>query len=374
MARHARQCLADMRLHSRVGIADTKNAARALARFSSVAVAIAPPGKTAEAISALPIAALDGAGASTIDLARTGFKSIGQLYGVKSSELARRFGLGLSQSLAASLGQEPDPVTPSAVDPVYAARMTLPEPIGFTTDMTKVVERLAVSVCSRLQAEKKGARRYRLIIRCVDTGDYVIPIGFARPCAESGLLLQQFAHPLDQIKIGFGADWFRLVAEHVEPIHPRQGVMEISAEAADCEARLISTLGNRIGFDHVRKFRPHDAHLPECEFSTQEAIDHKFDPIWKHAPRKRPLRLYAKPERLRALVPGRPPQQFEWRRRVYEMKSAKGPERLTAQWWHDNDMRTRDYWSVQTENGARLWLLTYPGEKEPGWFVAGRFA
>lgn len=373
MARYARQRLAEMNVHSRIGIADTKGGARALARFGKTSVAIAQTGKTNDALKDLPITALDIDAEIANELARTGLKTIGQLYGVKSSELARRFGLELTRAVASSLGQEPDPVTPAAAEPVFAARMTLPEPIGYKSDIEDVVKRLAASVCGRLAAAQKGARRYVLTVRCVDTGDHLLPVGFARPCAGPGSILQQLSHALDKLKIEFGADWFRLVAEHVEPMHPKQTVLGKEAQAEENEARLISTLGNRLGFDHVRKFSPRDAHLPEREFESLEAVDNKFDPVWKHAPRKRPVKLYQTLERLRSLEPGRPPKEFEWRRKSYAMKTAKGPERLTAEWWRDGDMRTRDYWVVQTAQGPRLWLLTYPGEPEPQWFVAGKF-
>ena len=373
MARHIRQLLGDMQFHSRIGIADTKGAARALARFGKTSVAIAEPGKTNEALKDLPIAALNVEGDVAHQLARTGFTTIGQLYHVKSSELARRFGLEIISALGCTLGKEPDPVTPAAADPIYAARMTLPEPIGFKSQIDDVLKRLASSVCGRLEAEKKGARRFRLTLRCVDTGDHSLSVGFARPCSEVGSIMQQFSYPLDQMKIEYGADWFRLVAENVEPLHPKQAVLGQEAQEEENTARIISTLGNRLGFDHVRKFRSHDAHLPEREFKSVEAIDNKFDSVWKQCPRKRPLRLYNKPERLRALEHGRPPKRFEWRRESYVTKSAIGPERLTPEWWRNEGIKTRDYWTVQTANGARLWLLTFPGEAEPSWYVAGKF-
>ena len=374
MARHIRQLLSDMQLHSRIGIADTKGAARALARYCETPVAIATPGKTKEALKNLPIEALNTKGDVAHQLARTGLKTIGQLYHVKSSELARRFGLELISALSSALGHEPDPVTPTAVDPVYAARMTLPEPIGFVSQIENVLKRIGGSVCGRLEAEQKGARRYRLTIRCVDTGDHNIAVGFAKPCSEVDLIMQQFAYPLEQVKIEFGADWFRLVAEHVEPLHPKQVVLGQEANEEDNISQVISTLGNRLGFDQVRKFCSQDAHVPEREYRTIEAIDNKLDPIWKRCPRNRPLKLYKIPERLRAIEHGRPPKQFEWRREPYVTQTAKGPERLTPEWWRSNDQKTRDYWTVQTANGARLWLLTYPSESKPNWYVAGKFA
>ena len=362
-----------MQLHARIGVADTKGAAHALARFGNTPTAIATSGNTSEALKSLPITALAVDDAIVRELARTGLKTIGQLFTIKSSELARRFGLTITESLAASVGHAPDPVTPAAADPIYAARMTTPEPLGYKSDIENILNRLSESVCEQLAKEQKGARRFDLTLRCVDTGDQTLSIGFTRPCAEPRSILQQFARPLDQLKIEFGADWFRLVADHVEPIPPRQIVFGQETQQEENTARLITTLGNRLGFDHVRKFTAKDSHLPEREFASLDAITDKFDPVWQACPRKRPVRLYQTPERLRTMTLGRPPTHFQWRRISYETKTAMGPERLTPAWWRDNDLRTRDYWTVQTTNGARLWLLTYPGENEPAWFVAGQF-
>ncbi len=373
MCDHARQRLADMRITARMGIADTKSAARALARFGKTPIALAPTGRTSDAISALPAAALDLPDRTVAELARIGLKTIGQLYGIKASELARRFGLELTDALDRSRGHVPDPVAPYTPDSIFSARMSLPEPIGYLSDVEDVLRRLARSVCHRLRHRLKGARRFELAVRCVDSGDHLLSVGFVKPCFRIDPIVQQFARPLDDLKLEFGADLFRLVARQVEPIRFRQTRLGDRGDADDHLARVISTLGNRIGFDHVRRFRTHDSHLPERESFQVEAVAPQTDHVWRRRRRKRPLRLFPKPERLRALEPGRPPQSFEWRGQTHRTASANGPERLAPEWWRDGDARLRDYWRVQTADGPRLWLLTYPGVNPPDWFVAGRF-
>lgn len=373
MADYAAERLSDMQFTPRIGIADTKGAAWALAHYGQKAIELVEPASIPNALKSMPVEALRLAPKVSADLRRVGLKTIGQLYPIKSGELARRYGLELPQALSKTLGQTTDPLTPHAIDPVYAARMNLPEAIGLKGDLETVLSRLTESVCKRLTAEMKGARRFTLTVRCVDTGDKHLTIGFARPCFEAGLVRQQFERPLDDLKIEFGADWFRLVAEVIEPVRERQRIIGGEAqERADDLAQVITTLGNRIGFDRVRRFAPGDSHLPEREFTTYEVADQPELEAWPDSIRERPVRVF-RPERLSTLEPGRPPKKFQWRREVFDTRCALGPERLTAEWWVDERDYIRDYWVVSTAQGSRLWLMTNPAHKEPNWFVAGRF-
>jgi len=381
MADHTGAKLSDMHFTTRIGIADTKGAARALARFGTDAVTMTAPGQTRSALEPLPVEALGLSAKMTRDLRRVGLTSLGQLYGMKSAELARRFGLELTQSLSKALGHYPDPVSPASADPVFAARMNLPDPIGLKRDLDAVLERLTMSVCSRLEKARMGARHFHLTVRCVDTGDHLLSIGFARPCYQADLVRRQFERPLDGLTITFGADWFRLCADGLEPLRERQMIIgRENEEAVEDLAQTITTLGNRLGFDRVRRFVPRESHLPEREFTTIEAADTAPPPDWPKPERRRPLRVF-RPERLYTLIPGRPPRAFEWRKTRFEVESFEGPERLSPEWWAlmkgGTQARLRDYWAVQTGNGPRLWLMTYPVKKHddepPEWFVAGQF-
>jgi protein ImuB len=371
MGNHTITRLQDLRVTACVGIADTKGAARALAQFSTQPVSVAEAGQTSETLATLPVAALSLPLKMVADLARAGLTTIGQLQQQKSSELARRFGLELTKALGAASGHAPDPITPKAADPIYAARMTLPEPIGLVEDLEQVLERLARRVCLRLENDQAGARQFQLIVRCVDTGDHAINIGFARPCQDLAPVLRQFSHPLSKLEIEYGADWFRLVARQIEPLRPRQLSMGEDAKRVDHRLRLIETLGNRIGFDHVRIFQSQDVHVPELEFAQVEAFQGPTD--WTPSPRLRPIRLFTPPEFVQVETAGRPPLAFKWRRMSFASHKVVGPERITPRWQSDKDLRTRDYWHVQTEQGRRLWLLNYPGDSSEDWYVAGEF-
>ena len=105
------------------------------------------------------------------ELARAGLTTIGHLYQQKSAELARRFGLRLTQQLGAASGLAPVPRhSEGGRSDLCRARMTLPEPIGFLEDLENVLKRLAAQVCGRLDTDQtwcpaistdRALRRYR---------------------------------------------------------------------------------------------------------------------------------------------------------------------------------------------------------------------
>ena len=364
--------LNDLRITSRIGIADTKLAARGLARFGAKSVNIAQIGQTIETVAKLPIAALGLSHAITTDLARTGITYIGQLNQQKSSELSRRFGLELTKTMSAISGQTPDPIIREIPDSVYAARMTLPDPIGLLEDIDQVLSRLASHVCKKLKNDNKGARQFNFTVRCVDTGDHTMTIGFAQPCLDSQSVIRQFNFPLSKLKIDYGADWFRLSANYIEHIQFKQISMGERSSYNDNRYKIIDIIGNRVGFDRVRVFKPHDSFLPEYGYQQVEAAKQP-ELKWTNGERLRPIRLFNPPEYAKVETAGRPPKRFVWRDITFDTKITKGPERLTPRWFKDKDLRTRDYWIVQTEQGQRLWLLTYPGVSKKEWYVAGDF-
>ena len=177
---------------------------------------------------------------------------------------------------------------------------------------------------------------------------------------------------MSKLEIEYGADWFRLSAQHIEPIRLKQASFGEDAKRADQRLILIETLGNRLGFDHIRIFNPRDNHVPEHEYEQVQAAG--AVPAWQAAPRARPIRLFTPPEFVQVETPGRPPNAFKWRRLSFQTARANGPERITPRWYREEDPRTRDYWTVQTEEGRRLWLLNYPGDEDADWYVAGEFA
>ena len=350
-------------------IAGTRGAASALARHGG---GIVPDGALVQGIGRLPVAALRIDHATAEALARVGLARIADLAGLPRAPLARRFGPGLVLRLDQALGAQAEPVAAEPEPPHFGVRMTLPEPIGLQADVMAGLARLLDRLCAKLALHHRGARRLRLELRRGDSGTAEGEIGLARPMRDAARIAALFARGVDEIDAGFGIDALRLTAPVTEPMAPEQtGGATIRHE--DALADLLSSVGNRIGFDRVLRLLPAESLIPERSFLlAPAAYSAPSAPPPRSGP-PRPVTLFP-PEPV-SHASGHPPATFRWRRMRFSTLRATGPERIAPEWWFDDPAwrsGLRDYWRIETQQGPRLWLFHTP--QNPGWCVQGEFA
>ena len=367
--------LADLRITAVLAVADTPAAAKAWAKFGphgSGAARIVEHGGTRLACEGLPVEALESD--ASHDLRRAGLRTIGQLYGFGATELTRRFGLDLCTRLDRMLGRAPDPLSATQLSRPFATRMTLPEPLMQHEALQGIIARLCAAVIARLEQHGVGAREFVLSVTGPDGDVHHRATGFARPTREVAAVQRGFARVIETLDLPFGAERFRLEARAVQPLVPRQSGLDSHGDVQDALDHLFSLLGNRIGFDRLRRPAPCASHLPERECQSVGVVQAESVSAWPSNRPHRPLRLFA-PERVRELDPGDPPRRFEWRRQVYERIGVSGPERVSPEWWSDTPGQLTDYWAVDTQQGPRLWLCSKPGRAAArDWAVSGVFA
>jgi protein ImuB len=73
-----------------------------------------------------------------------------------------------------------------------------------------------------------------------------------------------------------------------------------------------------------------------------------------------------------ALLPDAPPSLLRIGTRGHRVARAEGPERLAAEWWRE-ERPDRDYYRVELEDGARLWVCRIGMGAEARWFIHGYF-
>ena len=421
------ECL-DLGLSVHIGIADTKGAAWALARYAgqtpgpartgdaidqeahatrSRAVKrrnwekggqpprlslrgtgqgrVAAPGMTRQALASLPVAALRLEDHIVTSLNRLGLRRVQDVMDQPRASLARRFGKGMVYRMDQALGVAPEPVSPARHRPHFACRLTLPDPIGLLDDMLAALDKLLPKMAERLKTKGHGARMLRLEVYRADQTMQWVDVGLARPSWDPDRMRPLLAIKLNDIDAGYGIDMLRLVAVQTEPVHAQQHKGHI-AVGADTLARdkghsglddLIGKLGARIGLETITRLHPGDSHIPEKAGQVLAAAWSEPYADWPKPPRPRPL-IYFPPEPVAADEVPKVPLTFRWRGRVHKTASARGPERIAPEWWlAEREWRTgtRDYWQVVTETGDRLWIyFAHGGQMSAGWFCQGIFA
>ena len=128
-----------------------------------------------------------------------------------------------------------------------------------------------------------------------------------------------------------------------------------------------------------------ESHAPERRGRFTPLGDDAFDKPAKAASHdrtptsSRPIRLLERPEPVEASaeVPEGPPLSFRWRKALYRVARAEGPERIASEWWHENvPAPVRDYFRIEDIEGRRYWLYReglYGEAAQPRWFLHGIF-
>ncbi len=351
-------------------IAGTRGAAHALARHGG---GIVPDGRLIDGIGHLPVTALRVDQDTAEGLARMGLMRIADLLALPRAPLVRRFGAGLMLRLDQALGAQSEPVGGATDAPHFGVRMTLPDPIGKQEDVMAGLARLLDRLCAKLALHRRGARRVRLELRRVDRGTVIVEIGLARTMRDPLRIAALFAKGVDEVDSGYGIDALRLSAPLTESMASEQIGGGPTIRHEDALADLLSSVGNRIGFDRVQRLLPADSLIPERSFVLAPAAYAPPEAAPNRAGPARPITLFP-PEPVSA-ASGSPPASFRWRRMRFTTLRATGPERIAPEWWFDDPAwRTglRDYWRVETQQGPRLWLFTTPQTRD--WYMQGEFA
>jgi protein ImuB len=156
-------------------------------------------------------------------------------------------------------------------------------------------------------------------------------------------------------------------------------------------AQLIDVLTDRLGAEHVTRIATRQTHLPERAFAHIPAGT-EYEPM-AGAPVSagdQPSLLYDTPEVIEviAVTPDGPPSWLRWRGEAHRVATATGPQRIGPQWWtvgkaggkgdtqaRSDEIATRDYFKVQLDSGAWLWVYRQLHPQGPThWFAHGQWA
>jgi len=402
--------LAAQGFDARAGLASTPGMAWAAARFSGRAAVNIPAGGEGEALTPMPLAALRIAEEAQRKLESVGLRRVGALLNAPRGPLVRRFGRLLVTRLDQALGLVEEAISPRLPVPPLSVERRLGEPISLLDDIKDLLLLLARTLRQDLERRGEGVRQLTLSLFRVDGVVSRISVSTSRPLREPQaialLFREKFAVLEDSLDPGQGFELVRLAAASTAPYVEKQEDLHGDAVVVEDErfSLMVDRLRARLGDAAVMMPTPAESHIPERQAEFMSFRDwvrqparsgaHRFvmngrgsggaaaavqqeEVTWSVSPR--PLRLLARPELVEAAaeVPEGPPFSFRWRKALYRVSRAEGPERIEPEWWREAAISAaRDYFRVEDMEGRRFWLFregTYDGETMPRWYLHGLF-
>lgn len=387
----------------RAGLASTPGAAWAAARFHGNRIVAG--GEEEALLAPLPLSALRIAPETRALLESVGLRTAGAVMAAPRAPLARRFGATLLLRLDQALGRLDEAVSPRLPVAPLSVERHLAEPVMLTDDIERLISRLAVALKTDLERRGEGARTLALFLFRVDGAVSRIAVGTSRPMREPRLIQRLFHERLtaleQNIDAGFGFDLVRLSVLSAATFDLVQGDLTGEADDDDADIALFADrVRARLGEAAVLKPVVVESHLPERAVKSvpfAEAPQRRAPAAGRTVPRtappmtiyppERPVRLFRSPEPIEVPateIPEGPPMNFRWRRALYRVARAEGPERIAAEWWRqlpgEEEAPTRDYYRIEDSEGRRYWLYrqglysSAPQAAPPRWYMHGVFA
>jgi protein ImuB len=344
---------------ARVAVAGAPGAAHALARYGRGEVTVVPSGGEAQAIGALPPAALRLTPDAITASQRFGLDRIADLLSLPRGPLARRLGLASVRRLDEALGRVAEPIVPVVPEETPVVLRRLLEPIGTAEAIAQVIGDLLTDMMLVLQGRGCGVRGLLLVAERLDGSEQRLAIGTARATRDAAHLARLFQLRIERIDPGDGIETMRLAATRTDPLGATMVVGDLTGEEVVPDvATLVDQIVGRVGEAALFTTAPVESDVPERAVRRAPPLAAPAGwPSWK-----RPVRLLLRPEMLTgviALLPDAPPRRFTWRGNVHSVVAGDGPERIHGEWWlRDGEVwAVRDYFRVEDETGARYWLF-----------------
>jgi protein ImuB len=367
--------LASAQLSARAAIADTPGAAWAVSHYGRID--IVPPGRAADVLGSLPVAALRLPQQEIISLREVGVERIAQLASLPRASLRQRFSGDVLLRLDQALGAAVEVLVP--LIPKEVPRMTLKfaEPISTPDDLQRVMALLCEKLMIDLAARGVGARRLDMVFQRVDNISQAIRIGTSKPNRDTKHLTKLLAERLLLIEPGFGIEEATLTASWVEALTERQIVgAHVAEPGADVDvSQLVDTLRVRLGKERVFRLAPVESDIPERSMRRVAPLFRTDGATWP-SDLPRPARLLSPPEEVHAVaeIPDSPPRFFVWRKVRHRIARSDDPERILGEWWLSDKETSlqRDYYRVENETGERFWLFRdAPADSGGRWWLHG---
>jgi protein ImuB len=363
--------------HVQLALASSIGAAWPLAHWSNNS--LVRSGDEANALSALPVAALRLPPTALERLEALGLWTIGDVLGLPRPTLASRFGEILPRRLDQALGLLPETFECERLKEPLSAVREWEWPID---------DRFAVAlVCRQLLRELLSlAGRYGLGLQELrgelktETDSVTIEIRLVEPTRDERHLEQLITLQLERRTWSGGVLAVRWAALRLGRPEQAQSSWFLECDET-ATARSFNSLVDRLTsrLDPSAVLRAEILHDSQPEhvvrlvpWMSASQPNPQKPALPPEQARGRPFRLLGIPQPIEvsSIVPDGPPFRMVWLGQGYAVARSWGPERIATGWWRAQDVK-RDYYRAEWEDGTHVWV--YRDGRNGRWFLHGFF-
>lgn len=376
MVKRARRAAGRLGLTTRAACAPTWGTAWALARYGGRDEHVVDGAGLLDALGPLPVESLRVSAGTASMLREVGVERVGQVLGLGRGALAARYGPEILRRLDQALGHADERITPLRPASAMRVERVFAGPTSNVEAVMVCARELLAELCRVLEGRGRGLRRLGVRLTRSDVARLDLCVRTSRATRDPRHLWSLLRPQVERAHLGFGVEGVTLEAVSTALVSHEQATTH-PAEVGEADpgevARLIDTLAARLGPDSVRQWREAESYVPERAFvpepiATLSGVRRAPSPL-----PDRPSWLYAVPREVEAvfLLPDGPLGAIREAGGARRVVACAGPERISAEWWR-GEAGVRDYFTVTTEDGARLWVYrAWPGGR---WFIHGEWA
>ena len=367
-------------------VAPTLGGAWALARFGGQSlVQVNDTASLRTSLALLPIEALRLPLTTRTALHEVGVTRVGELLKIPARTLTVRFGHLLLNRLDQALGRVEESLRALPLSTIFRTTAHFDVPLTHHAALTRAIIKLIEKLLKRLATSGYTARTFFLYLegRSLERTKKTLlrTIHLTSSTTKFSHLASIVTPTIEAMRFEEGAELIVVAADNIERALHTQNDFFDDPETTIIEGarnELLNTFVVGLGEERVRRAVFHPSYIPERSFSFEPIRADGKKPL-PSAPTKslivdRPPHLLSPPERAKviAMLPDKPPSWIDWRQSGGKITYGTGPERIAPEWWHGDvalPAEERDYFKVQTENGAWLWVFRNNHTHE--WFVHG---
>lgn len=290
-------------------------------------------------------------------LALLDIHTVGELLEIEAAQLRIRYGEEAAQLHAFLSGKAWTPLLPRIPSAPFVIELEVDPPDDDCTRLLFGLKAALHRAAERLREEHEAITALELSWKLERLGERRDRIETASPTLDVVQIVDLLRLRMSGIVLPSRVERIVTTLEHTR-VHARQLAIDHGKKPRDLEAgaRAIARLRATFGPDAVTRARLRAAYLPEAAFCFEPTRELRRPQLHAQPPHELPLvrRVYQTP----LILPPLPSHEPEaWLGSHGAVSAMFGPHRIAGGWWSPRGARERDYYFVETQMGALLWIF-----------------